>query len=295
VIAILGPGGVGGFLAAALARAGEPVTVIARDSTAELIERDAIRVESVFLDSDFSARPAAVPRLTEAGATLVVATKATTLPAALDRVDAEPAVVVPLLNGLDHMEVLRERFGSDRVVAGTIRVEADRPAPGRITQTSAFLRVDMAPATERVSAFAAALERAGVPVDVRDSEPEVLWGKLVRLNALACTTSAHDMPLGPIRDDPDRRAELEGCIREAAAVADAEGASVDPAVVMKELDGVHATLGTSMQRDIAAGRPPELDAIPGAVMRAGARHGIATPTIARLYDAIAARLSAVAP
>jgi 2-dehydropantoate 2-reductase len=291
VIAILGPGGVGGLLAGALARAGEPVTVIARESTAELIARDGIRVESLFLGADFTARPAAASRLTEPGATLVVATKATTLPDALDRVDAAPALVVPLLNGLGHMELLRERFGPDRVAAGVIRVEADRPAPGHITQTSPFLRVDMAPPTECVTAFAAALERAGVPVRVSESEPDVLWGKLVRLNALACTTSAYDMLLGPIRDDAERRAELEACIREAAAVAAAEGATgIDPGAVMAELGQVHATLGTSMQRDIAAGRAPELDAIPGAVLRAGARHGIATPTIARLYDAIAARL-----
>jgi 2-dehydropantoate 2-reductase len=290
VIAILGPGGVGGFLAGALARAGEPVTVIARESTAALVERDGIRVESLFLGSDFTARPAAAPTLTEPGATLVVATKATTLPDALRRIDAEPALVVPLLNGLDHMELLRERFGADRVAAGAIRVEADRPAPGHITQTSPFLLVELAPPTDLVTTFAGALERAGVPVGVLDSEAQVLWGKLVRLNALACTTSAHDLLLGAIRDDPERRAELDTCIREAAAVAAVEGADVDPAVVIAELDLAHATLGSSMQRDIAAGRPPELDAIPGAVMRAGARHGIATPTIARLYDAIAARL-----
>jgi 2-dehydropantoate 2-reductase len=288
VIAVLGPGGVGGFLAAALARAGEPVTVIARERTAELIERDGIHVESV-LHGEFTAHPAAVPRLTEPGATLVVATKATTLEEALERVDAEPAVVIPLLNGLGHLEPLRERFGLERVATGTIRVEADRPAPGRITQTSAFLRVDLAPPSDEVIAFAAALERAGVPADVLDSEAQVVWGKLVRLNALAAMTSAYDLPIGAIRDDPGLRAELDACLREGAFVARAEGADVSAEEELAELDIAHATFGSSMQRDIAAGRAPELDAIPGAVIRAGARHGIETPTIARLYDAIAAR------
>jgi 2-dehydropantoate 2-reductase len=288
LIAILGPGGVGGFLAAALARAGEPVTVIAREPTAALIARDGIHVESLRL-GDFTAHPAAVPRLTEGGTTLVVATKATTLDAALDRVDAEPALVVPLLNGLGHMERLRERFGLGRVATGTIRIEADRPAPGFITQTSQFLRVDLAPPTDEVGAFAAALERAEVPAQVLDSEPQVIWGKLVRLNALASMTSAYDLPIGPIRDDPELRAELDACLREGALVGRAEGADVSADAELAELDEAHATLGSSMQRDIAAGRVPELDAITGAVMRAGARRGIATPTIARLYDAIAAR------
>ena len=290
MIAILGPGGVGGFLAAALARAGESVTIVAREETAAVIERDGISVQSVLL-GDFAARPEASPVFDSPGATLVVATKATTLPGALERVRAEPALVVPLLNGLDHMDVLRERFGRERVAAGTIRIEAHRPAPGRITQTSPFLRVDVGPPRADVEAFAELLERAGVPSRVTD-EPQVLWDKLVRLNALACMTSAYDLLLGPIREDPRLRAELEACVREAAAVARAEGADVAPERVVGELDAAHATLGSSMQRDIAAGMPPELDAIPGAVLRAARRHGIAAPAIQSLHDRIAARLAA---
>jgi 2-dehydropantoate 2-reductase len=124
---------------------------------------------------------------------------------------------------------------------------------------------------------------------VLDSEAGVLWGKLVRLNALACTTSAADLPLGEIRADPEWRAALEGCIREAAAVAAAEGADVPVDNVVGELEDAHAELRSSMQRDIAAGREPELDQIPGAVLRAAARHGLACPTIAALTLRIAER------
>ena len=98
-----------------------------------------------------------------------------------------------------------------------------------------------------------------------------------------------DRLLGPIRDDPERREALEACIHEAVAVAVAEGASVPFDSVLGELEAAHATLGSSMQRDIAAGREPELDAIPGAVLRAAARHGLACPTIARLTLRIAER------
>ena len=127
-IAVLGPGGVGGLVAAALARAGEPVTVVAREETASAIERDGIRVRSERL-GDFVARPAAVAALEDPVGALLVAPKATGLVAALERVRSEPELVVPLLNGLDHMAVLRSRFG-ERVAAGVIRVESDRPEPG---------------------------------------------------------------------------------------------------------------------------------------------------------------------
>ncbi len=294
-VAILGPGGVGGFLAAALARAGgrgDDVVVVAREETADLIARDGIEVHSVRL-GDFTARPRATAVLKEPAEALIVATKSTGLEAALERIHTPPALVVPLLNGLDHMAVLRERFGAGSVAAGTIRIEADRPSPGRIVQTSPFLRVDLAAEhtelSEPLKSLADALERAGVPAEIGPSEAQILWSKLVRLNALACTTSAADRPVGFIRSDPEWRAALVGCIEEGAAVANADGAQIDPAARLAELDDAHAELGSSMQRDIAAGREPELDAIPGSVLRAGARHGIECPTIARLVLVIAKR------
>jgi 2-dehydropantoate 2-reductase len=190
------------------------------------------------------------------------------------------------------MSALRARFG-ERVVAGTIRIEADRPEPGRIVQTSPFLRVDVASADRdrrpAMEALAQALTDAGVPTHVHDSESQILWSKLVRLNAIACTTSAHDLPMGEIRTDPALRAELEAVVRETVAVAVAEGAQIEADRVIVELDSTHPTLGSSMQRDIAAGRPPELDAIPGAVLRAADRHGLSCPTIERLVGQIAAR------
>ena len=297
-IAVLGPGGVGGFIAAALARAGEPAVVVAREPTAELISRDGIAVRSVRL-GDFTAHPDAAPALREPAGVLIVATKARGLEAALQRIQAQPRLVVPLLNGLDHMQVLRDRFGADHVAAGTIRIESDRPAPGQIVQTSPFLRVDLAAdnpaAAVGLEPLAPVLERAGVPAEIGPSEAQILWSKLVRLNALACTTSAVDRPIGFIRSDPEWRAALTGCIEEAAAVANADGAQIDPAARLAELDEAHAELGSSMQRDIAAGREPELDAIPGAVLRAGRRHGIECPTIARLSVQIAQRAGIAAP
>lgn len=296
-IAILGPGGVGGLLAAALDRAGTQAIVVAREATCKQIEESGIQLSSVRL-GEFVAHPRVVPRLQEEVDALVIATKAIGLESALHRIEWEPPLTLPLLNGIDHLELLRARFRPETVLAGTIRVESDRPRPGVIVHTSPFLRVDIActPALQQsCEQLAAELTRAEVPAQVLDSEPQVLWGKLVRLNALACTTSAYDMPIGPIRDTPELRADLLGAIAEGCAVAQAEGASIDPAQPLAELTAAHATLGSSMQRDIAAGRTPELDAIAGAVLRAGARHEIACPTIERLTGAIAARAGVPMP
>ena len=297
-IAILGPGGVGGFLAAALADAGETVTVIAREATAAVIAERGIELRSVRL-GELTAHPRVAAALARPVATLIVATKAAGLEAALDRVTAAPELVVPLLNGLDHMSILRERFGPERVAAGAIRIESDRPEQARIVQTSPFLRVDLAAddpvPRARLGDLAARLEHAGVPARIESSEAQALWQKLVRLNALACTTSASGRRIGFIRSDPTWRERLVACIEEAAAVAAADGATVDPAYAIGELEDAHAELGSSMQRDLGAGREPELDAIAGSVLRAAARHGLGCPTIAALAGEIARRAGLPAP
>jgi 2-dehydropantoate 2-reductase len=298
-IAVLGPGGVGGLLAGALHRAGEQVTVVARATTAETIAEQGLRVSSVTL-GDFTAHPRAVCKLSEPVDALIVATKAAGLQDALRRIDCRPALVLPLLNGLDHLALLRERFASDSVLAGTIRVEADRPQVGVVIHTSRFLLVEIASryesARDGMAELARVLENAGVRARgdwliSERSEAQVMWSKLVRLNALACTTSAYDKLLGEIRSTPALRADLEGAIEEACAVGRAEGADdVDPQKAIGELARAHATLGSSMQRDIAAGRAPEIDAIPGSVLRAAERHAIDCPTIERLVATILARI-----
>jgi 2-dehydropantoate 2-reductase len=297
-VAILGPGGVGGLLAGALDRAGTEVVVVAREQTAAAISARGLRVSSVTL-GELVANPDVVGRLEGPVDALIVATKAAGLEPALERIAVEPPLVLPLLNGLDHLRPLRERFTPGSVPAGSIRVESDRPEAGVIVHTSRFLLVQMAsadpaaaPGMERL---AGALSDAGVKAQVLDSEAQVMWSKLVRLNALACTTSAYDKLLGEIRSTPALRADLEAAIEEASAVGRAEGADVIAATAIAELDRAHDTLGSSMQRDIAAGRAPELDAIPGSVLRAGARHGLECATIERLVGLIAARAGVPSP
>jgi 2-dehydropantoate 2-reductase len=287
-IAVLGPGGVGGFLAGALERAGTPVLVLAREETAAVLARDGLRVRSVLLDDAWTARPRVAADAGERIDVLVVATKAVSLAAALDRVRGPVGLVVPLLNGLDHLALLRSRFPA--VVAATIRITADRPEPGVVEQTSPHVRVDLASEGQPgAGAVAAALDGAGIPVRVGGTEAQVMWSKLVRLSALACVTAASDLPLGGVRDDPGWSARLDRALAEGAAVAAAAGATVDPEATRAELDAMPPGSTSSLQRDVRAGRPSELDAIAGALLRAGERHGVPTPETAWLREAVAAR------
>jgi 2-dehydropantoate 2-reductase len=283
-VAVLGPGGVGGFLAGALARSGAPVTVVAREETAEHINRAGLRVQSARL-GDFTVHPPAVAALEEPVDVLVVAVKAPALDAALARVRADPGLVVPLLNGLDHLAPLRERFGP-RAVAATIRIGAERAAPGHVRHTSPAVRVELAPPLPAVERFADGLRAAEIPASVHATDGEVLWSKLARLNPLACTTAAWARPIGAVRAHPLWRARLQGAVDETAAVAEAEGTPIDPDVVLRELGELPDEASSSLARDLAAGNPSELDAIPGAVLRRAQAHGVACPSIEELVTLI---------
>lgn len=296
--AILGPGGVGGFVASVLVRAGTDVVVVGREHEVELISRRGISVDSRRFGK-FTGRPAAVTELTKPTDFLVVATKATTLSEALGRVKVEPRLGVPLLNGFEHMATLRSHFGNARVAAGVIRIEADCPAPGRVVHSSPSALVELAAndpsQRDAVGELANVFNRVDIPATIGESELQVLWSKLVRFAPLACTTSATDRPIGFVRSDRHWRSVLVAAISEVVAVANAEGARIDQAVPLAELEAAHPTLGSSMLRDLAAGREPELDAIAGAVLRAAARHAIECPTIAALAAVIAERANIPIP
>ena len=286
-VAVLGAGAVGGFVAAALERAGTTTTIVAREASIHGLVRDGLRVQSVRFGSFIADGVAMVTELHDPVDVLVVAVKAPALDAALDRVTAEPGLVVPLLNGVEHLDALKERFGPS-AVAGSIRIGAER-RDGRIHHTSPSVRIDLAPPYPAVEAFADALRVAEIPVKVLDREPDVLWSKLVRLNALASTTSAADATIGVVRTHPQWRVLLEGVVDETAIVAQAEGATIDAGTTLEELMALGPDHDSSLHRDLAAGAVSELDAICGAVLRAAERHGIPAPTLEDLVARIRAR------
>jgi 2-dehydropantoate 2-reductase len=278
--AILGVGGIGGLIGGALARAGADVLLIMRPET--LAGYDGrLRVESVVL-GDFDVEVPAAPRLDRAVDVLWVTPKAPALEAALalaPPAQVGDAVVVPFLNGVDHVAFLRERYRT--VVAGAIRVESERASIAHIRQLSPFLLVDLSGGEE----IAAALEAAGIDTRVNADEVSLLWDKLAVLAPFALATTGLDGPLGAVRED----GRFRGCQDEVLAVARAVGAQIDDELLRTLMASAPAETRSSMQKDVEAGRAPELDAIAGPILRGGSRHGIPVPCTEELAGLVAAR------
>jgi 2-dehydropantoate 2-reductase len=269
-VGILGAGAVGGMLAVLLADAGHEVTVLASERTSTAINVGGLALRSQKFGDREGLVPAR-PYLTAPVDVLFVAVKAPDLLAALGRVPAAlltDAAVAPLLNGTDHVALLRAALPRTAVVPMTVAVEATRVAPGVIEHVSPFVDYALAAERERARVDPEDLLRsAGLEVDASaPDEATLLWRKLSFLAPLALLTTHARQPLGAARDArPDL---LDGLVAEAAAAAATAGAEVDPAAVGKRIAGLPAGMRSSMLKDALAGATLELDAIAGPILRA---------------------------
>ena len=224
---------------------------------------------------------------------LWIATKTYQLQSALEAVQLSPGCVVPLLNGVDHIAVLRTRFGRERVVPATIAVEAERIAPGRFIQRSPFVRLNLAGSGEPLlGAIVGQLGNLGFTCHFVPNEQTLLWGKLCVLAPFALVTSASGMNHGEILADAAWKEKLISALAEACAVANASGAEVDARKIQAIFDGAPPGMRSSMQKDLVAGRELELDAIGGPIVRGGERYGIDVSTTVKLMAEIRAKAAA---
>lgn len=291
--AILGAGGVGGLIGACLAHSGAPVTLVLRPETLAHYPRQ-LRLESPLgnfaLDVAISAEvpPADV---------LWLAVKATQLDAALSSFKNANSVraIVPLLNGIDHVPLLRSRYGKERVIPGTFAGETERVSPGHIIHRSPFARLNLlSSGRELLADTLDQLQKMGFDCRFIDDEPTLMWGKLVFLAPFALSTTAADKTVGEVLADPQWRALGEACVHETCAVGVAEGAKVSAEKVLSGVAMMPGNMRSSMQKDVEKHNPPELDAIAGPILRGAQRHGIQVPATKKLVAAVERRVELMA-
>jgi 2-dehydropantoate 2-reductase len=269
-IAILGAGAVGGMLGALLASAGHDVTVLASDRTSTAINNDGLVLRSTRY-GDRHVRVPARPWLTAPVDLLFVAVKAPDLLAASTRVPGQlvrEAAIVPLLNGVDHVPLLRAMFPDSTVVPMTVAVEATRLGPGVVEHLSPFADYAIAAGPRpAVVDPATLLVGAGLPVDTSaPDEATLLWRKLSFLAPFALLTTATREPIGPAR--LARPELLDALVDETAAAAALERAMIEPDAVRERLRSLPDGMRSSMLKDALTGSTLELDAIAGPTLRA---------------------------
>jgi 2-dehydropantoate 2-reductase len=284
-LVVLGPGAVGGLLTALLARSGQPVTAVARPSTARLLWTSGLEVKSQAFGTWTS-----YPQVQEevpAGAAVVLSTKAFALPWAIELLQsARPSEVLTVLNGLSHVEALRSALPGVHVIPATLTGEAGRLSPTQVEHRSPFLRLAV-PDLDREAVTVRALRAADVEIAAGGEETEVLWRKFRFLIPLALLTSRHRTSLGgALSRDPDL---TEAVIAEVAETATAAGLPTTPSELATILRGLPPTMRSSLEQDLSAGRPHELTALGEDLLSAASAWDVAVPTCA---DLILSRVAA---
>jgi 2-dehydropantoate 2-reductase len=268
-VAIIGMGAIGHVLKRALA------------GRCELVEVDRTR-------SPLAAGEAAVD-------VAVVATKTFGTAWAAEQAAAllpEHGIALTLQNGLGNDETLARRLGAGRVSAGVIYVGAQLRHDGTLFATGPG-RVELG-RDERLDRLATALAAGGMTVTRVDDPRRAVWGKLVANAAMNATTALFRVTNAELLSHMAGCPLADGIAREVARVATADGVPMDEEGAVRAWRGIAAALGanrSSMLQDVEAGRPTEVDAINGAVARAGDRHGVDAP----LNRAVALLVEAIAP
>jgi len=298
-IAIYGSGAVGGYFGARLASGGSDVQFVARGDNLAAMRERGLDVESVF--GDVQLEPAAYG-VTDDPASIGPSDMVLFTVKSYDT-DAAAASLAPLLhartavislqNGIDNEERIAAQIGTEHVLGGAAFLFAHRAGPGHIRHTGGPARIVFGEMdgqrSDRAEAFLAECERAGIAADITPDVHVALWSKFVFLCAQAGLTAATREPIGVIRETPETAALFRRVMEEIAALGRAEGVALPEDLVARQLEFA-ASLEfhgrSSMYDDMVAGRPMELEALLGEVVRRGLRAGVATPVSEILYGVL---------
>ena len=296
-IVIFGTGGVGGYFGGRLAQAGEDVTFIARAEHLRAIKTNGLKVDSS--SGDFVVYPAkATDNVSEVGETelVILGVKAWQVPEAARAVKplvGPTTTVVPMQNGVDAVPQLVDELGSENVIGGLCRIVSFVVAPAHIRHAGFTPSIIIGELdnqrSDRIVRIEEVFKHAGLDTTIATDIQVALWTKFLFIASFSGVGAVADAPAGVLRSDPKWRGLMLSAMREIYALAHARGVKMPPDSVdkvMAAVDGLPEDTTSSMQRDIAAGKPSELDSQNGAVVRMARESGIEVPTHTLIYETL---------
>lgn len=296
-IVVFGTGGVGGFFGGRLAHSGEDVTFIARGEHLRAIKANGLRVDSP--DGDFVIYPAkATDDAGEVGATdlVILGVKAWQVPEAARAI--KPLVranttVLPLQNGVDAVPQLVAELGPESVIGGLCRIVSFVVEPGHIRHAGFAPSIIIGELdnrrSERIVKIEEVFKHAGLDTTIAADIQVALWTKFLFIASFSGVGALANAPAGVTRTDQKWRGLMLSAMDEIYALAHARGVKLPPDSVdkvMAAVDGLPPDATSSMQRDIAAGKPSELESQNGAVVRMAQKSGIEVPTHTLIYQTL---------
>lgn len=288
-ILVVGAGATGGFFGALLAKRGRDVTFLVRPQRAAMLRQRGLRVTGQGYDDVIDAKVVTTRDLVGPFDLILLSVKATGLAEALD--DLAPAVgadtaVVPFLNGVDHMRVLNERFGPQRVLGGVVVIAATLDADGTVVLLGPGASITVGeqdgPPTARTTEIAGLLSDAGFTVDVLADIVSAMWSKWVFIASIGALTCLLRGTVGEVAAAPGGSGVGSAILAEAASAAAAAGHPLsrsDRRNILRILTEPGSSMTSSLYRDLRAGRGTEVEQVLGDLIRRARAFGVATPLL----------------
>ena len=297
-IAVVGIGGVGGYLAGMLGQVCPHLTLAARGARKESLEK-----EGLILHSEYKGELRAVPeQVVETGELpeqdiIFICVKNYSLEEVcreLGQAVSDRTILIPVMNGVNPGERVRDLLGKGTVVDALIYIVAFANEDFSITQQGDFARLCIgiknadALQQKKVEEAAALLTAAGIDFEVAEDIEVEIWRKYILNCAYNVVTAYYDNDIGQLRKEERKAKEYEALVREAEQVALAKGVAIKKehtdAIIDRFYHGYADNATSSLQRDIRAGRRSEADVFSGYIVREAEKYGISVPVSSRMYE-----------
>lgn len=295
--AIFGTGGVGGYFGGKLAQVGEDVTFIARGKNLESLKNSGLRVDSILGDFVLEKVQATdLPHSLKNIDVILLATKTWQLDSAIAEMKpmlGEQTAILPLLNGMEHVDTLRAEFGG-HVLGGLCRISSFLIAPAHVSHVAVNPHIEFnewkQETSPRVGEVLSAFSKIKEITVVTPPDIELaMWEKYLLICAFSGVGAITRQPVGVFRSDPESRAMFIRSLHEVVAVARARGVNLtekSAESVLARIDQTQPDMMASMQKDVMEGRPSELEAQIGALVRMANAANIPVPTNEFIYSTL---------
>ena len=284
-VGIVGPGGIGGLLAILLSKKNVSVTC---NNGKVNNKKFNFKLKSKIYGNKIKKIQFSNKKL-KFFDVIFVSVKYQNLKKAIEKIDVKTnKIIVPLLNGLSHISILKKKYAQKIVVANIGKTVAYKAKSNLVIHESKNypeinISLENKTKLKEIKSLIKLLKDIKIKVKTHNLDDKVIWTKLIRINTLSAITALHNSNLGEIRNSNYKRKQLISILKETILVAKAKGVRFKFKDIIKEIDSFPNTLTTSMQRDIANNRKSEVDSILGGVLYEAKKEKLILKTNNKVY------------
>jgi 2-dehydropantoate 2-reductase len=292
-ILIVGAGAIGGYFGGRLLEKGEDVTFLVREKRKAQLEETGLKIKSVNGNNTLAPKLLAAKTVGKSFDLIIISTKSYQLSSAIE--DVRPFVgketmVLPLLNGISHIETLVKAFGEEAVIGGLCYIESTLDQEGAIIQASPMNQLIYGELTggktPRILKLQKIFEGTKADFILSDHIEQDMWQKYLFITAMSGITTMMESPIGPIRELETGQRTIAAFIKELAAIMFEIEAPVKASIVQEQIDKINsmgAEMKSSMQRDVEKSLPIEAEHLQGYLLKKAGERELAVPILETIY------------